>query len=417
MSRQTPQSVRRQVTVGKVPKDKRYKVYEEIGRGGMGAVRVVTDRWLRRNVAMKFVTENRRDDKDSLHRFVEEAQITGQLDHPNIVPVYELGKTPKGELFFTMKRVHGVTFADVLIGMGRDILSLENLERIVEIVIRVCDALELAHTRGVVHRDIKLTNVMVGNYGQVFLLDWGLAHLKSGERLTSDEGRMVGTPGFMPPEQANRQIPDERSDIFGVGGLLYCALTERLPHPGSEAAECIAHTVHHDVMPPEQARPERELPPELCRIAMKALATRPDDRYQTVAALRSDLRKFQRGGGWLHTIELPAGEQVIAEGDCADVAYIVVSGECEAVSGDEGTVLRRMGPGEVFGETALLTNQPRSASVRTTRNTVLKVVTRAALDRELERTSSVQSIVRVLAERFREVDERLRTLERQQADP
>jgi serine/threonine-protein kinase len=404
------------VSVGKVAKGKRYKVHGELGRGGMGEVRYVVDRWLRRGLAMKLLGDDMKDDHDSLTRFVEEAQITGQLDHPNIVPVYELGRTPAGEPFFTMKRVRGVTFADAVLDLGAAKLSVDNLERLVDIVIRVCDALEFAHSRGVVHRDIKPTNVMIGDFGQVFLLDWGLAQINSSERLTSDKGRVVGTPGFMAPEQALQEHVDERCDIYALGGLLYCVLSDRMPHPGRTAQARLAHTRAEPVSPPNEVRSGADLPPELCRIAMKALAREPDARYASVADLRKDLRQFQRGGGWLHTREITAGTEIIREGDDAANAYIVVSGVCEAVHVSDGKrrVLRRMGPGEVFGETALLTGRKRTASVYAVDDVVLKVVTRASLDRELQRSSWVHAIVRVLAERFGDVDERLRALERNQ---
>jgi serine/threonine-protein kinase len=189
-----------------------------------------------------------------------------------------------------------------------------------------------------------------------------------------------------------------------------------MPHPGRTAQARLAHTREQPVSPPNEVRPGADLPPELCRIAMKALAREPDARYASVADLRKDLRQFQRGGGWLHTREISAGTEIIREGDDAANAYIVVSGVCEAVhvSASERRVLRRMGPGEVFGETALLTGRKRTASVYAVDDVVLKVVTRASLDRELQRSSWVHAIVRVLAERFGDVDERLRALERDQ---
>ena len=399
------------VTVADVPSGERYEIGGEIGRGGMGEVKRARDQWLRRALAMKFLGDDGVDDDNSMRRFVEEAQITGQLDHPNIVPLYELGQNSHGELFFTMKRVRGETLGQLLHRLGSSRMTWHHLEGVVGILIKICDALEFAHSRGVIHRDIKPSNIMIGKYGQVYLLDWGLALVTHGERLTSDDGRVIGTPGYMAPEQGaiEPQPHDARSDVYGIGGLIYNTLTTLLPHPGKDAHSRLQHTRRARVTPPERARPGADLPPELCRIAMKALAREPDERYQDVAALRSDLQQFQRGGGWLRTRSIPAGAQIIREGDEADLAYIIVEGSCEAVKEAAGQrkLLRVMGPEEVFGETALLTGHHRTASVYALSDVVLKVVTRASLERELERSGWMRAIVHVLAERFEDADKQL----------
>ena len=408
----SPSERSRWVTVARIPKGERYEDRGTLGKGGMGEVRAVVDRRIRRGMAMKILADDLRDQEDAILRFVEEAQITGQLDHPNIVPLHELGQSKTGELFFTMKRVEGETYAELLSRLGADKLGTDNLEHIIEILIKVCDALELAHSRGVLHRDLKPSNVMIGQYGQVYVLDWGLAYLKSGEQLTDDDGLIIGTPGFMAPEQAHNRPLDERVDVYAVGGLLYCALADQMPHTAKDAAARLLRTKRLPVPSPEDVRVGVDLPPELCRIAMRALQQEPDRRSRSVAELRDDLRRFQRGGGWLRTRVIPPGDPIILQGDQGSEAYIILDGEClvtKMVAGKE-QVLRRMGPGEVFGEMALLTGGARTASVHADTEVTVKVVTRRSLERELQRSDWLGALVRVLADRFREVDGKLSAL-------
>jgi eukaryotic-like serine/threonine-protein kinase len=382
----------------------------EIARGGMGAIRCVVDRRLLRQMALKTLPDGVRAESDAARRFVEEAQITGQLDHPNIVPVHELGQSDKGSLFFTMKLVRGKTLADVLIELGEERLVAQNLEHLVQIVVKVCDAISFSHDRGVVHRDLKPSNVMIGNYGQVYVMDWGLALLRAGPRLVSDDGKIIGTPGYMSPEQArgDEEI-DERADVYGIGGLLYRILTGKRPHGGADRLAALRRTRERRVNDPRDVCPHAALPPELCRITMRALSFEREARYPTVAALQRELEQFLRGGGWLATRTYAPGTVIIEEGDEAAEAYIVVAGECEAYKtiGGARRSLRRMGPGEVFGETAVLTNKPRTASVMAIDEVTVKVVTRESLDRELSRNSFMAAFVHVLAQRFGELDQQL----------
>ena len=381
----------------------------EIGRGGMGAIRYVTDNRLLRQMALKTLPEGVSASSDGGRRFIEEAQITGQLDHPNIVPVHTLGKGEDGSLYFTMKLVRGKTLSDVLGELGHRRLDARELERLVQVIMKVCDAVAFAHSRGVVHRDLKPSNVMLGSYGQVYVMDWGLALLCQGPRLVSDRGKIIGTPGYMSPEQAfSVDEVDERADVYGVGSLLYRILTGRRPHPGATHVAALRHTRDGLVRHPADVC-DAPLPPELCRITMRALAFEREARYQTIDELRVDLEEFLRGGGWLATRDYAAGDVIIQEGDDAFEAYIIVSGVCEAYKGrgDNRRVLREMGPGEVFGETAILTGKPRTASVAAQSDVRVKVVTAASLENELARNGFLGPFVRALAERFRELDARI----------
>jgi serine/threonine-protein kinase len=389
--------------------DEGFDDHGEIGRGGMGKIHFVRDRSLMREMALKTLPPRRGPSTDPVNRFIEEAQITGQLDHPNIVPVHQLGIDEEGGYFFTMKLVRGKTLKNVLDELGPRRLSVQNLERIIGIVGKICDALAFAHSRGVIHRDLKPSNIMVGSYGQVYVMDWGLAHLPDVPRAVHDGKKVLGTPTYMPPEQALGETVDERADVYGVGGLLYRALTAQPPHPGETRQASLFHALTEPVAPPESVT-EGELPPELCRIAMKALARDPEDRYRDVTSLRADLDAFQHGGGWLATRVFEAGELVIRKGEDAREAFIILEGRCESFEEVDGRreTFRKMGPGEVFGETALLTSHRRTADVRAVTDLRVKVVTRDSLERELERSAWMRALFHSLADRFRDLDAILR---------
>jgi serine/threonine-protein kinase len=402
----------------------------------MGSIRRVYDTLLRREVAMKVGDPDDPSYAQTALRFMEEAQITGQLDHPNIVPVHDLGTgIDDGGVFFTMKLVEGETLSELIEKLHAAPYDHRAVERVLQIFLKVCDAVSFSHSRGVVHRDLKPDNVMVGSHGQVYVMDWGVALIKSTDQgetrrarvprvslsddlsrdVRRDEaGAIVGTFEYMAPEQAWGRTDhlDERTDVFGLGGILYHLLTGRGPNAAANAFEALQRAQRGRPEPPDQRGAWPDLPPGLCRIAMKALAKSPDERYRTVLEMKEDVEDFLRGGGWFQTVTLEPGALIMREGDAADSAYIIGEGTCEVFRESAGrrVVLRRLGPGEVFGETAVLTGEPRSASVAAIDRVTLKVVTRDALERELGRHSWAGTFVRALAQRFRDVDARLAAL-------
>ncbi len=322
----------------------RYIIDKELARGGMGAVLRAIDCDIRREVAVKYLLDQT-NAKNKI-RFVEEAQITGQLEHPNIVPIHELGVDAQQRIFFTMKMVKGRSIAQI-ISMLRDQPDIAEkeytLSRLLNIFVSICNALAYAHSRGVVHRDLKPANVMVGDFGEVYVMDWGLAKvlgrpssaisvaddraipeaqsadipsatlatsLGSGNLVTSREadadltqaGAVMGTPVYMPPEQAAGRIDeiDERSDIYSMGAILYELLTLQAPIDKTGGFWPIVMRVGQGkIDAPEMRAPERakagKIPPELSAIAMKALAKEKRDRYQTIDALRKDIERFTEG--------------------------------------------------------------------------------------------------------------------------
>lgn len=419
-----------------VPSTTRFRNDGEIARGGMGTVCRVYDTLLRREVAMKISDPSSPAYAQTALRFMEEAQITGQLDHPNIVPVHDFGTgADRGSgVFFTMKLVEGETLTKIIERLHGADYDHREIERVLQMFLKICDGLSFAHSRGVVHRDLKPDNVMIGSHGQVYVMDWGVALLASGraaempvpkaptvslsDDLSRDSreeaGAIVGTFEYMAPEQAWGRTDeiDNRTDVFGLGGILYHLLTGRGPNAAGTAFECLQRAQRALADPPEKHGAWPNLPPGLCRIALKALSKRPEERYQSVVEMKDDIEDFLRGGGWFETKTFPPGHVIIRQGDAADAAYIISEGTCEVVkgSGADNLVVRRLGPGEVFGETAVLTGEPRTASVVAADTVTVKVVTRDALERELGQKTWASNFVKALAQRFRDVDDQLSRL-------
>lgn len=403
----------------------------QVAKGGMGSVRRVFNRNLLRKEAMKVLDPGMAQDENEVLRFLEEAQITGQLEHPNIPAVHEVGEL-EGLHFFTMKLVKGQTLEQYLLNPRFTIADEVRLFDVLQVLIKACDAIAFAHSRGVIHCDLKPPNVMIGRHGQVYVMDWGIARIKGATRKRkmdtgadlvrtagrdpdADKGRVMGTLGYMPPEQAHGHLDqlDERSDVFALGALLYRILTGRAPHlaPTPEETWELAKSceVPEPVSVVTDAARRAAIPPRLAQIAMKALQGDKDLRYQTVHQLKADLEDFIRGTGRFPTQTFEAGQLVIREGAPGDAAYVITAGKARAFRSENGAkrTLRQMGPGDVFGETAILTEQPRTASVEAVEPLTVVVVSRDALQKEVGQTHLIGQILKALAERFRDVDLRL----------
>ena len=302
----------------------RYRVQDELARGGQGAVLRVWDEDLRRNLAMKVSLERVRAEGESsrsVRRFVEEAQVTGQLDHPGIVPVHELGFDPEGRLYFVMKLVKGRDLRAIF-GLVREGAEGWTRMRALGVVLKVCEALAYAHSKGVVHRDLKPANVMVGRFGEVYVMDWGLAKvpgradhgdlciLRSEEGLSSGrepgrsdhdasltrDGDVIGTPAYMPPEQARGDVDaiGPHSDVYAAGAMLYELLAGHAPYtePGARLDRLAVWSRVRDGPPEPLAVLARDVPPELVAICDKAMARDALRRYRDMSELVEDLRAY-----------------------------------------------------------------------------------------------------------------------------
>lgn len=412
---------------GQLAEASRYDDEGRIGTGGMGEVHVVYDRVLLRRVAMKSLHDGLSREDEHTQRFLEEVQITGQLDHPNIVPVHDVGFHASGNAFFIMKLVNGQTLGSMLAEGADGPLIGRRLEELLQVFLKICDGIDFAHSRRVIHRDLKPSNIMVGHHGEVYVMDWGIALIydshkqsrapfmpeifRSGEVHRESAAGLMGTPRYMAPEQARARIDeiDFRTDVFGLGGILYEILTGEAPYAAESGAIQLEMARLGDVLPPAEVAPGRRLPPGLCRIAMKALAENRRDRYQDVRELKEAVQGFLRGGGWFHIREVEPGTVIVAEGDEADAAYVIQDGYCEVYKGEgaDRQFLRKLGPGDVFGETAIFTRAPRTATVAALDRVKLAAITGESLDFELEEKGWFGEFVRALAQRFREHDSRV----------
>ncbi|MCD6050118.1 MAG: Serine/threonine protein kinase-related protein [Verrucomicrobia bacterium] len=341
----------------------------EIAKGGMGAVLEANDQLLGRTVAMKVVRHDIGDSESIRLRFIREATVLARLEHPSIVPIYEMGRDAEGRLYYTMKKVEGRTLQAILDDLKAEKAATVKeftLDRLLNIYRKICEAMAFAHAKGVIHRDLKPENVMVGAYGEVLVMDWGLAKVLydvaqtaqemqllsaadsaavnpkdgtlptgfaelsdsqlrgSSQNLTVD-GSVMGSPQYMPPEQAEGKVGDldERADVFSLGGILYATLTLKPPVEGRTVKEVLDKVKSGNIVPPTHFNigstsaagmklpagtvtdpkqitplphcPGGRVPGTLSAITMKALAFDREQRYGSVGELLADVEAYQRG--------------------------------------------------------------------------------------------------------------------------
>ncbi len=331
----------------------RYAISREIARGGMGAILEANDLSLDRDVAMKVMLDSAESDQTARQRFLREALVLARLSHPNIVPIHELGRDEQGRRFYTMKLVKGRTLQAIITAIKKgDEFTTQHytLDRLLTIYRKVCDAVAFAHHQRIIHRDLKPENVMVGEFGEVLVMDWGLAkhlddehhakteadraqtiegftelsdaELAAGSGNLTLEGAVMGSPQYMPPEQAEGRLADigTHSDIYSLGGILYAILTLRHPVSGKSVSDVLSKVVSGDIPPPStyntqvyaaprldgevpDARkitglphcPDGKVPTSLSAVTMRAMALKPVDRYGDVAQVVADIEAYQGG--------------------------------------------------------------------------------------------------------------------------
>jgi serine/threonine protein kinase len=270
----------------------RYSVTEEIGRGGMGTVFLAVDEELGREVAIKI--PNALASADLERRLRREARVLARLEHPGIVPIHDAGRLADGRLFYVMKRVRGRT-------LGEHLPAVRDRTERLRIFERICEPVAFAHAQGFIHRDLKPENVMVGSFGEVMVMDWGVAKtvgslqsesavpvvsqslqpqstVSAQGQVETGVGTVVGTVGFMAPEQARGEVGDvdERADVYGLGAILFLLLTDRIPDADSSRTLRIL-----------------KVPRPLAAICDRALAVEPSARYQNVTALADEVARYR----------------------------------------------------------------------------------------------------------------------------
>jgi tRNA A-37 threonylcarbamoyl transferase component Bud32 len=292
--------------------ERRYHAGDVLGMGGMGEVRLYQDTVVGREVAIKLI-HARLDDVVDIQRFLREARVQAQLEHPSIVPIHDVGRTADGRTYFTMKRVRGRTLAEILddlFDQTADVVTPYSRRKLLSAFVSVCQAIELAHSRGVLHRDLKPSNIMFGDFGEVYVLDWGVARVgaaddvggapvaSSGPAIAATAaGVVVGTPGYMSPEQGRGEHDqlDGRTDVYALGAILFEILAREPLHPLGSASAALASTLAGVDGRPSRRAPALEIPPELDAICAAATALDPDRRLPSVRALREAVEGFLDG--------------------------------------------------------------------------------------------------------------------------
>lgn len=286
-----------------------YEVIEEIGRGAMKRIYKVRELKANRYVAMAKMVGAKT--QESVESFLREARLTSALEHPNIITIHDMGVGRDGEPYFTMELLKGRTLYEVVKEAYAEEGGMRGRTRdeLLSIFTRICDAMDYAHSKQVIHLDLKPQNIHIGEYGEVIIMDWGLAKI-----LTEDDediyhevdpnelnhatlrGVVKGTPGYMAPEQARPNLTkDKRTDVYALGAILYACLTGRAPIEG-KTVDCVLERTQEGVLEtPNKKLESRQIDLGLEALVMKALVVEPDDRYPSVAALKADLEKYSRG--------------------------------------------------------------------------------------------------------------------------
>jgi serine/threonine protein kinase len=318
---QSPQSSREDAPWSGTDEAPRYISRGLLGEGGMGEVRLCEDRRIGREVAMKVVRPGHGSRSAGRPRFLHEARVQGQLEHPSIVPVYDLATNDSGQLYFTMKRVRGVTLESIFetlrhprsAGEGPSSGSLYSRHKLLTAFASVCLTVDYAHSRGIIHRDLKPSNIMFGDFGELYVLDWGLAKqmgegepdlpvpaksepsgLGSGK---TTRGAVMGTAGYMAPEQFRGEVEslDQRTDVYALGAVLFEILAARPLHDQATASEVKKSTLRGAEARPSVRAPHVDVPPELEAVCVRATELDPKDRFNTAREMSDAIERYLEG--------------------------------------------------------------------------------------------------------------------------
>ncbi len=301
-----------------VNKSLRYTGFKKIATGGKCVIQSCHDGHLRRTIAMKMLRKECAKDPIEQKRFLREARVSAMLQHPNTIPVYELSRNQHGQMYFTMKLLQGATLREVIDeSRESEFYYIEGygLDRMVSILIQVGHALDYAHAHRVIHRDVKPANILMGSFGEVVLLDWGLAKvwnegeadaeieeeepghalaLATDDTSLTGQGQLQGTAPYMSPEQIEKsRAIDPRTDVYSLGAVLYEALTLETMIQG-ESFQMICDNARHQMPPsPSQRAPDRNIPADLESICMKAVQKKPEERFATMHKFVTELRAWR----------------------------------------------------------------------------------------------------------------------------
>ena len=297
--------------------NRKYRFIKGLGKGGMKMVLQVRDQDTTRDVAMAVLPDAAARPESDIYRFLQEARITASLEHPNIVPVHDIGVDASGAPYYTMKLLRGRTLASLIskLASGDPEFTAEyNPDRMLRIFLKICYGMAFAHSKGVIHLDLKPENIQLGDFGEVLILDWGLAKVMDKDAVdenhdgksepeepvagfNTQDGIMKGTPGYMAPEQAAGQNSkkDQRTDIYALGAILYSMMTYCDPLEEKNVKDRINATLNGRIVPPRERAQDRDIPAAVEAVILKAMSLHPDDRYQSVKEIRNEVNAFISG--------------------------------------------------------------------------------------------------------------------------
>ena len=391
-------------------KGDRYRTLAHIGEGGISDVESAFDHYLNRIVAVKKLKKKHLNIESVVRFFMNEIKLISYLDHPGVVSIFDAFLDEDKRPCYTMKVVRGVELSSVL--------ESKTPTQLLDIFVKLCQTLGYVHSKGVIHLDLKPANIMLGDYGEVMIMDWGSARLYDpgpyGEYLKEvpeaqgplEEcaGISSGTPAYMSPEQttASREALTPSSDIFSLGVIFYQMMSRRMPFTGTDTTEIFRQV--RDCTPPALYRLKSEIPHRLSHICTRMLKKDPFDRYHGFHEVLSDMDAFRSSGMAFPVHTYQQGETIFREGDPGTFAFTILSGavEISRVLNGRKMTLAMLGENEIVGELAIFNNQPRSATVRAAApNTVIRVMDRKDVEDDLDKLSPwVDKMIRGLSRRF-----------------
>lgn len=410
--------------------EERYYTVRYVGEGGFGSVSCSFDQNLYRATALKKLHRQFRDDQQQLQAILNEVRLISYLDHPGVIPIYDAFISPDGDFCYTMKLLEGDDLETVLIHL-QDQGQRMPLARAVKLLNKLSETLAFVHDKGVLHLDIKPSNIMLGRYGEVCILDWGIAHLYDATRyqqylksfgkdqhidkiIHDRSNRIEGTIAFMSPEQTEQQRNQltPASDIFSTGVVIYHALTGNLPF-SDENLERFFYDLHQ-VEPPPLHEVRGDIPLRLSQICAKMLEKDVHKRYQSFHAVLKDLEDFSSAGQVSEQRLYQPGDVLIQEGEIGDQVFQIIDGlvEISVQKSGQKNILTTRGSGTIVGELSIFTKEPRSATVTALQPTTVKLLNETMIMEELEKLNPwIGHMIYQLSKRFLEQNQTIISLE------
>jgi serine/threonine-protein kinase len=391
---------------------------------GKAAIWVARDESLGRKVHFVLLNRHLGSDPTERQAFVRRAQMLAQLEHPHIVPIYAIGEhhddadPARRSIYLTMKRTSGATLADTMESKSFKSYSRKEIYGLMQVLVKVCDAVHYAHDRGVIHRNLAPHNILLGDYGQVYVGGWDQALLLLAEARPDGDDEVVAHPAYVAPEVAlgMGQRVDERSDVFALGACLYELLTGTPPfgQTGAAPEAILEEAARCKPIPPHQ-KTDHPLPMYLCRIVSKAMACAAEERYQSAHELKADIECFLQTHSFFPQVSFDKGSLIIKEGEFGDAAYIIIDGQAEVFTSKAGRKkrIRLLKEGDTFGEIAVFSSRPRTANVQAKTPLTAIRITQEQLRNEDGLGYWLNLFNKALAERFVEKEKRVARLEKQ----